>query len=246
MLPVFIGLFLLLLGPTGAAAAGTITGRVVFQGELSVSPKIQVTKDREVCGEAIPSEGLIVSTATRGVREAVVFLEGVARLEGGPPPSEAVLENRACRFVPHVLAVRVGTELAIVNADPVLHNLRAWLPERRHVFNVVQPTQGQVTRRTVKRPGVMTLTCDTHVHMLGYLLSFEHPYFAVTDSDGAFRIPGVPPGTYQISAWHEGWTVVRRDPDGRVVYEPPHLLSLEVVVPESGEVLVVFELAARP
>jgi len=189
---------------------------------------------------------LAVSPESRGVQYAVVFLEDVARVEGGLALEGAVLENRACRFVPRVLAVRVGTELPVVNADPVLHNLRAWLPGRRHVFNVVQPTQGQVTRRTIKRPGVMTLTCDTHVHMLGYLLSFEHPYFAVTNSDGAFRIPGVPPGTYRISAWHEGWIVVRQDADGRVFYEPPHLLFQEVVVPESGEVRVLFELAARP
>lgn len=239
-------LLLLLLGPIGPAAAGTITGRVVFRGELPVLSPISVTKDREVCGESMPLEALMVSPASRGVQHTVVFLEGVARVEGGSLLDEAVLENRACRFVPRVLAVRVGMELAVVNLDPVLHNLRAWLPGRRHVFNVVQPTQGQVTRRTIKRPGVMTLTCDTHVHMLGYLLSFDHPHFAVTDSDGTFTIVGVPPGTYRINAWHEGWIVVRQDADGRVVYEPPHLLSQEVVVPEAGEVRVIFELAPRP
>jgi plastocyanin len=237
---------LLHLGPAGAAAAGMITGRVVFQGGLPVLPPIVGNKDQEVCGPSTPSEALIVSQANRGVQQAVVFLEGVAPIEGAPSPGEAVLENQACRFVPHVLAVRVGTELAVVNADPVLHNLRAWLPGRRHVFNVVQPTQGQVTRRTVKRAGVMTLTCDTHVHMLGYLLSFEHPYFAVTDSNGGFTILGVPPGTYRISAWHEGWAVVGQDPDGRVLSEPSHLLSREVVVPVDGEVRVLFELVARP
>jgi hypothetical protein len=109
----------------------------------------------------------------------------------------------------------------------------------------VFPKALEVTRRTIKLPGVMTLTCDAHPHMLGYLLTFEHPYFAVTDSTGAFRIPGVPPGVYRISAWHEGWTVVRRDPDGRVLYEPPHLLSRGVVVPEDREGQLVFELASR-
>jgi plastocyanin len=245
MLAVFL-LFALILGSTGAAVAGAVTGRVVFRGELPVFPPISVAKDQLVCGDTIPSDALIVSKATRGVQQAVVFLEGVAPVEGTLLPGEVVLENRNCRFVPRVLAVRVGTDLAVVNADPVLHNLRAWLPERRHVFNVVQPTQGQVTRRTIKRPGVMTLTCDTHVHMLGYLLAFEHPYFAVTDAEGAFRLFDVPAGTYRISAWHQGWTVVRRDPDGRVVYEPPHVLSLEIVVPESGNVRVDFDLASRP
>lgn len=236
---------LLLLGP-GPASAGTVTGRVVFQGEPPAASPTAVPKDREVCGETVPPEALLVSAATRGVQHAVVFLEGVASADAGSPPREVVLENRACRFVPRVLAVRVGGDLAIVNTDPVLHNLRAWLPGRRHVFNVVQPSQGQVSRRTIKRPGVMTLTCDTHTHMVGHLLAFEHPYYAVTDGSGTFRISDVPPGTYRVGAWHEGWVVVRRESDGRIVYEPPHLLSQEVVVPASGEVRVLFQLGSRP
>jgi plastocyanin len=239
-------LLVLVVGSTGVATAGTVAGRVVFRGEPPVIQQFPVTKDRETCGEVTAADALVVSRANRGVEMAVVFLEGVGPVANGPPPGEVVLENRGCRFVPRVLAMRVGVELAIVNADPVLHNLRAWLPERRHVFNVVQPTQGQVSRRTIKRPGVMTLTCDTHVHMVGYLLAFEHPYFAVTDASGAFRIPAVPPGAYRITAWHEGWNVERRDPDGRLVYERARLLSREVVVPESGEVSLTFELTPRP
>ena len=246
--PGAISVFLavLLLGTAEAARAGTISGRVVFRGVLPVPAPIAVAKDREVCGDSVPSDALNVSPLTRGVQHAVVFLEGLTRSEDSPPPRETVLENRACRFVPRVLAVQVGAELAIVNADPVLHNLRAWLPGRRHVFNVVQPTQGQVTRRTVKRSGVMTLTCDTHVHMLGYLLAFDHPYFAVTDSDGGFSIPRVPAGTYRISAWHPGWSVISQEPEGRVVYDAPHVLSREVAVPAAGEARVVFDLGPRP
>lgn len=243
---VFGVLLALLLGAAEAADAGTVSGRVVFSGALPVLAPIPVVKDRDVCGDTIASDALTVSPTTRGVRHAVVSLEGVTPGDEGPPPRETVLKNRSCRFVPRVLAVRVGAELAVVNADPVLHNLRAWLPGRRHVFNVVQPTQGQVTRRTIKRAGAITLTCDTHVHMLGYLLAFEHPYFAVTDADGAFSIPGVPAGTYRISAWHQGWTVLRYEADGRVVYEAPHVLAREATVPASGEARVVFELTARP
>ena len=102
------------------------------------------------------------------------------------------------------------------------------------------------TRRPIKRPGVLSLTCDAHVHMQGYLLAFDHPYFAVTDTSGAFRITGVPPGSYRVTAWHEGWTVVRREAEGRLVYEAPYLLSQEVIVPPAGEAKVQFELASRP
>jgi hypothetical protein len=138
--------------------------------------------------------------------------------------------------------VQVGAELSIVNADPVLHNLRAWAEGRRHVFNVVQPTRGQVTTRTIKKGGVITLTCDAHVHMSGYLVAFDHPHFAVTDDDGTFQIGGIPGGTYRVSAWHEGWAIVGREPNGRAVYEVPRLLSQDVTVHETGAVRLTFEL----
>ena len=231
----------------GLASAGSLSGRVMFRGAPPALPAIPVLKDHGVCGERVPAEGLVVAKATRGVQQAVVFLEGVAPVAGGAPPGEVKLENRGCRFVPHVLAVRVGTELVITNADPVLHNLHAWLmPEHRSIMNVVQPTQGQETRRTVRRPGVMAITCDSHVHMLAHLLAFEHPYFALTDGTGAFRISGIPAGTYRLTAWHEGWRVVRTEPEGRPVYEAPYLLSQDVVIPESGEARLTLELAPRP
>jgi plastocyanin len=223
------------------AGAGSITGRVVFRGAPPALPPIEVAKDRETCGESVPAEALVVA-ADGGVKFAVVSVEG-ARAAGGGPAGEVTLENRGCRFTPHVLAARVGAEIAIVNADPLLHNLRAWADEHRHVFNVVQPTQGQVTRRTLKRGGAIALSCDTHVHMAGWLHAFDHPYYAVTGGDGSFQIEGVPAGTYRLQAWHEGWTIVGREPNGRLQYDAPRLLTREVVVPATGAIRVLFELS---
>jgi plastocyanin len=239
-------LLLAVVAVPGRAAGGAITGRVVFRGEPPILAPIEVAKDREVCGTAVPSPALVVAPGTRGVRYAVVFLEGVTA-PAAPDPPDVTLENQRCRFVPHVLATRVGAELAIVNGDPVLHNLRAWLESepRRAVFNVVQPTEGQVTRRTIKRGGVMAVTCDAHVHMSGWLLAFDHPYFAVTNEDGEFTIPGVPPGRYRVTVWHEGWNVRQRTPEGRLVYDPPHVASEDITLTETGSARIVFELLAR-
>jgi hypothetical protein len=73
---------------------------------------------------------------------------------------------------------------------------------------------------------------------------FEHPYVARSGADGAFRIPGVPPGTYRLTLWHEGWAVVGREGTGAFVYEPPRIVTREVVVPADGEVRVELELTA--
>ena len=232
--------------------AGSLIGEVIFRGEVPPPGTIEALKDHEACGTAVPADALVVEPGSRGVLNAVVSIEGLTGLAGaggsggsGAAGREVRLENRRCRFVPRVLALQVGTELAIANADPVLHNLRAWL-DRRGVLNVVQPTQGQVTHRTIKRPGVMTLTCDTHTHMHGAILAFEHPFFAVSDAAGRFRIDEVPAGTHTVRLWHEGWKIVRRDPDGRVGYEPPHELVREVRVPADGQARVRFELETRP
>jgi plastocyanin len=242
-------LLLALVPAAGAprpAAGGAIAGRVVFQGPMPKLVNLPVIKDRYVCGVLARSEALVVSPSTRGVQAAVVWVDGVPAPEPAPAPAESRLANRGCRFAPHVLALRAGDDLVIANDDDVLHNLRARLPGRRSAFTVVLPSQGDVARQAIKRAGVMTLTCDTHVHMRAYLLAFDHPYFALTDADGGFRIPGVPPGTYRITVWHEGWTVVGRDPNGGFVYEPPRVVTREVVVPGAGDARLDVDLSASP
>jgi len=245
-LPLSIGVALIavaaMTGPAVPAAPGTVTGRVTFRGDVPALPGLAVAKDHDACGERVPSEALLVSPRTRGVRYAVVSLEGAPAPEAAVPGA-ATLENTRCRFAPHVLAVRVGTDLAIVNSDPVLHNLRGWLDGQRAVFNVVQPTQGQVTQRTIKRAGVIRLTCDAHAHMGGYLLAFEHPYFAVTDDDGAFTIANVPAGSYRLNVWHEGWNVVQQDAQGHLTYDPPRVFSRDVTVPDAGRAVVNVEMS---
>ncbi|MGH7318957.1 MAG: hypothetical protein ACRELA_04925, partial [Candidatus Rokuibacteriota bacterium] len=155
MAPRVLALMVLVALPSTAAAAGSVVGAVVFRGDVPAPASLEVSKDHETCGTEVPADALVVEPGTRGVASAVVWIEGLTGAPATPP--EARLENRRCRFVPRVLALQVGTELSIVNADPVLHNLRAWL-DRRAVLNVVQPTQGQVTQRTIKRAGPMALT----------------------------------------------------------------------------------------
>lgn len=221
------------------AAAGTVAGQVVFVGRPPAPAMLEVPKDREVCGERVPAEALVLGPGG-GVRYAVVSIDAPA--PGAPGPgSEVAIENRACRFLPPVQAARVGAELVVTNADPVLHNLRGWLEAGRSLFNIVQPSQGQVSRRTLRRAGAVRLTCDAHPHMLGWLLVFEHERFAVTDGAGRFTIPDVPPGRHRLQLWHPGWNLLGQDAQGRPRWDPPRLLSREVVVGD-GETRVTLEL----
>jgi plastocyanin len=228
------------------ADGGAIEGAVTFAGPIPAIEPIPVDpKHHEFCGAEVPAEALVVDPAGRGVRYAVVYLEGIDR---GKPRAEGpplVLDNRKCLFAPHVLSATVGDTLRVRNADPTLHNIRARvLGETRSLMNVVQPTQGQETDREIRKPAVMALSCDAHPHMHGWLLAFEHPYHAVTDARGRFRLADVPPGRYRVVAWHEGWNRLRLE-RGHPVYDEPHRLAQEVEVPPSGTAKVAFEIKPR-
>jgi hypothetical protein len=223
---------------------GTITGRVVFTGPFPHLPPLVITKDQDVCGTAASPQMLLVSAADRGVKDTVIAVEGLTKGKV-PAADRPSLDNRKCTLVPHVQAVMAGTELVIQSSDPFLHTTRGRFPDFKQAFNLVFPKNTPAKEQRIRSPGVIVVTCDTHTHMRAYTLSFEHPYFAVTDGDGRFQIDQVPAGLYTLRAWHEGWRTLEYDQDGRPTYEEPYLMTREVRVMAGETSEVEFQLAAR-
>jgi hypothetical protein len=166
-----------------------------------VRPGLPVFKYAEVCGKSVPDDRLVVGP-DGGVRNAVVTVEGV---RGGDPPERDVvhvLDNRGCRFDPHVLVAEVGQWLEIRNSDPILHNADARLGGET-LFNLALPP-GRHVRRPLARPGRIAFTCDVrHTWMSAFVIVADHPYHCVTDAYGAYEIRGLPAGTYTLGVWHE-------------------------------------------
>jgi hypothetical protein len=223
---------------------GTVVGRVVFAGAIPELPPLVITKDQDVCGLTAEPQMLIVSPEHRGVQDTVIALEGISQGKA-PLPSQPSLDNRSCTMLPRVQAVMLGTEMLIRNADPFLHTTRGRLADAKQAFNLVFPKGTAPKAQKLRFPGVITVTCDTHAHMRAYILSFDHPYFAVTDDDGRFQIDQVPPGAYMLKAWHEGWRIVTHDQDKRPTYEEPYVMSAEVKVMAGQTSEVEFQLVAR-
>ena len=120
-----------------------------------------------------------------------------------PPTEPAQIDQKECRYHPHVFGMRVGQPLEIINSDPTLHNIHAMAKNNRE-FNNGQPIQGMKTVHTFTAAEVMVpFKCDVHGWMNAYVGVLDHPYFAVTDASGTFSLPALPPGTYTIEAWHE-------------------------------------------
>jgi hypothetical protein len=114
-----------------------------------------------------------------------------------------VIDQRGCMYHPRIQGARVGQTLEVRNSDSTLHNIHS-LSTKGNNFNTGQPVAGMVFKYPLKSEEVMLhVKCDVHPWMTGYLGVVSHPYFAVTDASGAFRIPNVPPGKYTIVAWHE-------------------------------------------
>jgi plastocyanin len=222
------------------ADGGTLTGVVRFAGTPPKLAPLAVNKNREVCGEQKPSEALVIGP-DGGVRGSVVLIEGVTR--GKKATGEVVLDNAKCLFVSHVTAVAPGDKVRVKNSDPILHNTHGFLGKPT-VFNLALPNKDQmidITRRLGK-PGVVRILCDAHPHMFAWMVVHDSPYVAVTDERGAFRIDGIPPGTYRVTLWHEGFRPRGVDKDGRPLYEDPHTISRDVTIAPKSAAAIEFEL----
>lgn len=230
---------------------GTIAGNVRFVGKPRIE-NLEVGKDTRHCGSAKASPRLSLDKSG-GVKNAVVMLVGIKKGKAIEKPAKVVIDQKACEYTPHVQAVPIGTQLEVVNSDPILHNVHAYNPEGRTLFNIAQPIKGQRTsskRMQFKEPGVYSLACDAgHIWMSAFVVAVEHPYFAITDEEGTFKIENVPPGTYKIKMWHEGSKITKKDlKDGKVVryhFEEPYEEMKEVTVGSKGLVTVDFDLKPR-
>ncbi len=148
------------------------------------------------------------------------FVISVEDIEGPFPAPErpAVMEQKDLQFVPHVLAIQVGTTVEFPNSDPLSHNVFSISEAKR--FNLGLYSRGMLRRLKFERPGVVDLLCNVHLEMSGFIVVVKNPYFARTSSDGAFRIDGIPAGRHQLHYWHERL--------------PPQVLTVQV--PETGSV----------
>jgi plastocyanin len=132
-------------------------------------------------------------------RHVVVFLEDAPARPQAPVRVEIVQRNET--FIPRVVAVPVGSTVAFPNADPVYHNVFSL--SRAKAFNLGRYPRGQSKDERFDKPGIVRVFCDIHSHMTATVVVFNHPWFAIPDSDGRFELANVPAGDLQLTAWHE-------------------------------------------
>jgi hypothetical protein len=180
---------------------GKIVGTVKVAGKFAPRPPLAVNKNREVCGNHIEDESLVVGPE-KGLRYAVLTLENISKGRAVELEAGYALDNQKCRFVPHVQAISLGQWIELKNTDPVLHSADALLGEQQTLFNVAL-WPGRAVRKPAAYPGVVRINCGVHSWMSAYVIVTDNPYHAVTDLYGAYEIDDIPPGTYKLRLWHE-------------------------------------------
>ena len=242
------------------ARGGTVQGTVTLSGPVP-DPKaynLVIFPDPEYCGRISNGNGwrllrdFLVNEQGQ-VLNVVVLLEGVTE---GKPFSLSVprVEARDCRFSPFTTVVRSGHGIEVVNMDPVMHDIQAYETSTamgtRVLFNSPLPfnqrhRRGDLHATHDHRPGeslvrqfqlskkrrTFVMQCGFHAYMQSWAIAVDNPYYVLTDENGQFSIEDVPPGTYDLRAWHPGIKQVLKKP---VTIEPGANLTIDFQLPSPG------------
>ncbi len=222
----------------------------MLKGDLPKPGTDAITADQKICGSEVSLPRIVVG-ADNGIEDTFVYLEGVPSSGAGAAPikTSVLIDQKSCQYVPHSLIVPVGSQVEVINSDPILHNVHG-VQDGSNVFNYAQPQKGQ--RETVDtknmKPGIVTLTCEAgHPWMNAFMFVTKDPsVVALTGKTGEFVIKDVPPGTYTIKMWHEGVQLKKINKTLQTYeYEPPYELSQQVTVTANSEATVNFDLTLR-
>ena len=179
-------------GQRPGSGTGSLRGRVELRGGASAPlPRPNVAElganDKRRAAER-PQAVVYLETAPRGAFEQA-------------EPGRATLDQRNETFVPHVLAITTGTIVNFPNSDRIYHNVFSLSKAAR--FDLGRYATGKSKAVRFDKPGIVRVFCDIHSHMNAFILVFSHPFFAVTDDDGRYRIDNIPSGSYTIIAWSD-------------------------------------------
>lgn len=179
---------------------GSISGVVKFKGTAPKAKQLMITKDKKACAKTSKTDPTLIVSGGNLVN-AVVSLTDIKKGKK-MDVKKVTLDQNGCEYAPHVLAFMAGSTVEILNPDKILHNVHSY-SKANAPFNRAQPKFKKKLRVKFDKPEVVSLKCDVHSWMSGWLFVAGNPYYSVTNNQGTFKLADVPPGTYMLEVWHE-------------------------------------------
>ncbi len=183
--------------PIDPATAATVSGTVSFAGAAAKAQKIDMSQD-----PACKGDNTVETLVADGGKLANVFVyvkEGLGDRAFDVPKEAAVIDQKGCRYHPHVLGVMAGQNVDIRNDDDTTHNIHP-TPKDNREWNESQPPKAAAIEKNFAREEVMLpVKCNQHPWMKMYINVVKTPFYAVTGTDGKYEIKGLPPGDYTLA-----------------------------------------------
>lgn len=187
-----------------STATATVSGSIMFEGTPPEMPLIQMAAD-PFCQQNFAgarSQEVVVTDDSKLENVILYVRSGHEGMSYSVPTEAAVIDQRGCSYTPHAFTMMSGQTLTIRNSDNTLHNIHAWA-EVNTPFNIGQPVQNMETMQVFAQPEMpLPMRCDVHRWMESFIGVFDHPFHTTSGDTGDFTLR-LPPGTYEVVAWHE-------------------------------------------
>lgn len=186
-----------------------------------------------VSGQVRLEQARVVTTGPKSLKDVVVYLEPLT-VTTYPVPGERVeMDQKGLVFIPHVLTVQTGREVAFLNSDNDRHNVYFLFEKTGKTLDLGTWGPGQTVTHRFTEPGQVITLCQLHLEMAAYILVFDHPFHVVAEiqregQTASFRLDQIPPGHYVLNAWHK--KLVLKGEPVRVTIQPGESVTKELVI----------------
>ena len=187
---------------------GDVVGQFVLDGTAPEVPKLQNGKEA-MCAKEIPSDELLIGK-DNGLANVFIYISPAKKPKVHPDlvepkEKEVVVDQKGCRFTPHAIFARTGQTVLIKSMDDFNHNTRT-APIKNDPMNLIvgpKSRDGLPWKLKLAESLPTQIKCDIHPWMTAWCLILDHPYGAVSDADGKFKLTSVPAGDHEFRVWHE-------------------------------------------